>query len=43
MKRLAQTGERAGFAGPLCIEREGGGERVADIRAARALVLGLSR
>jgi sugar phosphate isomerase/epimerase len=35
--------DRAGFAGPLCIEREGGRQRVADIRAARQLVLGLSR
>ncbi len=34
-KKLLPALDAAGFTGPLCIEREGGSARVADIRSAR--------
>lgn len=38
-----QTLQQVGFKGDLCIEREAGDQRVADIRAARAMVEGISK
>jgi len=37
------TLQQVGFQGDLCIEREAGDQRVADIRAARAMVEGISK
>jgi sugar phosphate isomerase/epimerase len=42
-KAFFEALDAAGFAGDLCIEREAGTQRVADIRAAREHVERLSR